>query len=370
MQDTNNNPIRHTALYDLHKDAGAKFANFAGHNLPLNYRAGAIKEHLHTRAMSSLFDVSHMAQVSLIGKNVDSEMEQLVPGDLKSLSSGQMRYTMFTNATGGVLDDFIVTRVPGGMFLVLNASQANQDLQYLIGSLSKDIAVELCHDYSLLALQGPKSACVLARYISDIGKLRFMNSASVLISGIRALVTRSGYTGEDGFEISVENRYVEALVRALLREPEIALAGLASRDSLRLEAGLCLYGQDLTPSISPVEANLSWTISRRRLEEGGYPGDSIIRDQRAQGTKRRRIGVCLSTRSVPRAGMSILDSMGNTLGKVTSGGFSPNTQRSIAMGYIDASAAQKKCAISIEVRGRTHAGEIVSMPFIPHQYAK
>jgi aminomethyltransferase len=358
-----------TPLHALHAELGAKFVPFAGYAMPVQYPAGILKEHLHTRSGAGLFDVSHMGQVRLTAADADARLEGLVPGDIAVLKPGEMRLTMFTNERGGVLDDLMVTRRHNDLFIVVNAGCKDGDLELLRASLGAATVV-YDEDRALLALQGPCAAAALARHAQGITCLGFMKSAAIEIAGIAAWVSRSGYTGEDGFEISVANVDAEALARTLLDEPEVAPVGLGARDSLRLEAGLCLYGNDLTPDTTPVEAGLAWTISKRRRASGGFPGDTIIQAQLADGPTRRRIGIKPAGRTPARAHTAVVDASGTAIGEITSGGFGPSVRGPVAMGYVDRAHAKAGTEIELYIRGKRHAAAVVKMPFTPHRYAK
>ena len=360
--------LNKTPLYDLHAELGAKFVPFAGYAMPVQYAAGILKEHLHTREGAGLFDVSHMGQVRLTAPDAAAQLEGLVPGDITALAAGEMRYTMFTNDRGGVLDDLMVTRRDDDVFLVVNAGCKDQDIALLRDALGT-AAVAYDEDRALLALQGPGAVAALARHASDVARLAFMNAAAVEIAGVKAWVSRSGYTGEDGFEISVAHDDADGLARTLLAEPEVEAVGLGARDSLRLEAGLCLYGNDLTPEITPVEAGLTWTISKRRRAAGGFPGDAIIQGQIAEGPTRRRVGIQPSGRAPARAHTPVM--VGETsIGEITSGGFGPSVGGPVAMGYVDRAHAKAGTEIELDIRGKRHAAAVVKMPFAPHRYAK
>ena len=360
---------KQTPLHALHAELGAKFVPFAGYAMPVQYPAGIMKEHLHTRAAAGLFDVSHMGQVRLTAADADAGLEGLVPGDIAVLKPGEMRLTMFTNERGGVLDDLMVTRRDDDLYLVVNAGCKDDDLDILRASLGA-AAVGYDEDRALLALQGPGAVAALSRHAPGVADLGFMKAAAIDIAGHAAWVSRSGYTGEDGFEISVLGADAEALARTLLREPEIEPVGLGARDSLRLEAGLCLYGNDLTPDITPVEAGLAWTISKRRRAAGGFPGDAVVQSQLADGPARRRVGIKPSGRAPARAHTPVVDASGATVGEITSGGFGPSVGGPVAMGYVDRAHAKAGTEIELDIRGKRHAAAVVKMPFTPHRYAK
>ena len=280
-----------TPLYDLHVELGGKMVPFAGYAMPVQYPSGILTEHGHTRSQAGLFDVSHMGQMTISGAHAAAALEVLVPGDIVGLELGRMRYTLFTNDAGGILDDLMVANSSGGaddrLSLVVNAANKYADLAHLQANLGGGVTVVMHDDLALLALQGPMAVTVLGRYAPDCAALAFMSAAAMTIGGIDCIVSRSGYTGEDGFEISLPGDRAEALARLLLAEPEVALIGLGARDSLRLEAGLCLHGHDIDPTTTPIEAGLRWTIAKRRQGDGGFPGAAVIQRQLAEGALRR-----------------------------------------------------------------------------------
>jgi aminomethyltransferase len=359
--------LAQTPLHELHKSLGAKLVAFAGYEMPVQYPAGIIAEHLHTRAKASLFDVSHMGQVSLSGPKIAAALESLVPADIAGLAQGRVRYTVLTNDQGGILDDLMVAKDGEALHLVVNAARKQADLDHLRAGLGAQ-AVRYHDARALLALQGPEAAAVLNRLAPGIDRLAFMAAAPIEIAGQRCMVTRSGYTGEDGFEISVAASGAEALARALLALPGVAPAGLGARDTLRLEAGLCLYGSDIDETTSVIEADLAWTIQPRRRKEGGFPGAAVILRQLAEGAPRRRVGIKPEGRQIARGGTSIVDTRGTVIGQVTSGGFGPSVDGAIAMGYVASSHAMPGTEIGLIVRGATKPARIVKLPFVPHHY--
>ncbi len=359
--------LAHTPLYDLHKSLGAKLVPFAGYEMPVQYPTGIVAEHLHARSKAVLFDVSHMGQVILSGPRIAADLETLVPADIAGLAQGRVRYTVFTNENGGILDDLMVGKDGAELRLVINAGPKRADLDHLRCHLGEAV-VRWLDEHALLAVQGPASAGLLERLAPGISNLNFMSAKAIDIAGQRCHVTRSGYTGEDGFEISVPAAGAEALARRLLDEPEIIPAGLGARDTLRLEAGLCLYGNDIDTTTSVVEADLGWTIQPRRRREGGFPGTAVISRQLAEGAPRRRVGIKPEGRQIARAGTPIVSVDGAPLGQVTSGGFGPSVEGAIAMGYVAASHAAPGTAIGLVLRGAMRPGQIVTLPFVPHRY--
>ena len=371
MSDANgsqSDPIKTTSLYDRHIALGAKIVPFTGYSMPLNYPAGILAEHLHTRESASLFDVSHMGQISIWGEGAAHALEWLVPGDIIGLAPSALRYTQFTNDQGGIRDDLMVTNADGRLMLVVNAACKDADLKLLEVGFQGSVDVALHDDKALIALQGPQAAAVLARHAPMAARLEFMHAAAMEIAGADAFVTRSGYTGEDGFEISV---YAEAAIDVwdtLLAEPEVSPAGLGARDSLRLEAGLCLYGHDINETTSPVEAGLLWSIGKRRRQEGGFPGEQRILDEIANGAKRCRVGIMPEGRAPARENTEILSAAGEPVGIVTSGGFGPSTGGPVAMGYVDAVYAKTGTPLGLLVRGKTIPASVIKLPFAAHRY--
>ena len=341
---------------------------FAGYEMPVQYPAGVLAEHNHTRAKASIFDVSHMGQVSLRGGNPAAALETLVPGDITGLAAGRMRYTMFTNDAGGILDDLMVTNVGDYLFLVVNAACKDADIAHLRAGLPTDIALDVLDDRSLIALQGPAAATVLSRFAPGAEKMPFMTALPFEIDGSRLAVTRSGYTGEDGYEISIPSGDAVRITEMLLAEQDIELAGLGARDSLRLEAGLCLYGHDIDETTTPVEAALLWSIAKRRREEGGFPGADVIREQIADGVTRKRVGILPDGKAPAREGTGITDADGTIIGTVTSGGFGPSAGGPVAMGYVAAGNTEKDTPVNLVVRDKPRPGRIASMPFVPNRY--
>ena len=359
--------LARTALYDLHRSLGAKLVPFAGYEMPVQYPTGIIAEHLHTRAKAALFDVSHMGQVILSGPRIIAELEALIPADVAGLAQGRVRYTVFTNESGGILDDLMVGKEGAELRLVINAGPKHADLDHLRRHLGA-AAVRWLDDHALLALQGPASAEILGRFAQGIGSMNFMAATAIDIAGQHCHITRSGYTGEDGFELSVPAAGAEALARRLLGEPEVIPAGLGARDTLRLEAGLCLYGSDIDATTSVIEAELGWTIQPRRRREGGFPGAALILRQLAAGAERRRVGIKPEGRQIARGETPIVDSGGKPIGHVTSGGFGPSVEGPIAMGYVGASHAVPGTEIGLVIRGAVRPAQIVTLPFVPHRY--
>ena len=371
-------PLQRTPLYDLHVSLGAKMVPFAGYEMPVQYPLGVLKEHLHTREKAGLFDVSHMGQALLIGPDHETTaaaLEALVPADILNLKPGQQRYTQLLTDDGGIIDDLMVTRSAapedaGSLMLVVNASRKEVDYAHITSRLPDDVRLELLPERALLALQGPAAAGVLGK-LSDVAtSLPFMGAASGKIGDIDCHISRSGYTGEDGFEISVASDKAEKLTRLLLAQDGVQPIGLGARDSLRLEAGLCLYGHDIDESTSPVEAGLTWSIQKRRREQGGFPGAERIQAELATGPKRLRVGIKPDGRAPAREGTEILALLGDRLGVVTSGGFGPSVNGPVAMGYVKAGATEPGKPLNLMVRGKALSASVVPLPFVPHRYAR
>jgi aminomethyltransferase len=360
--------LRQTPLHALHVELGAKMVPFAGYDMPVQYKAGILAEHLHTRSQAGLFDVSHMGQGRLIGARAAEALEALVSADVKGLEANRQRYALFTNAQGGILDDLMFSNFGSHIGLVVNAACKEADFAHLRANLAHGVTVEEFPDKGLLALQGPKAAPVLDRIVPGVAAMKFMDTRGFAWKGVTLGISRSGYTGEDGFEISVPAEKTEALARVLLAEPEVAPIGLGARDSLRLEAGLCLYGHDIDTTTTPIEAGLLWSIPKHRRNVGGFPGDNIIIRQIASGVERKRVGILPEGRAPARDGTEIVDEAGGKIGVVTSGGFSPSLGRPIAMGYVAKSHAAVGSRIGLMVRGKSLPAAVVAMPFIKQNY--
>jgi aminomethyltransferase len=374
-------PPRRTPLYALHVRLGARMVPFAGYEMPLQYPGGIIAEHLHTRAAASLFDVSHMGQIAVrprSGRIEDAAraLEALVPGDIVALTPGRQRYTLLTNDAGGVRDDIMVSHQDDHLAVVVNAACKAADEAHLASSLADTCEVAMLGDRALVALQGPRAEAALAQLAPQVRAMRFMDARPIVIVGERCLVSRSGYTGEDGFEISIAAEGAEAFCEALLRDESVAMAGLGARDTLRLEAGLCLYGSDLDTETTPVEAALEWTIAPARraggARAGGFPGAKRILDELANGALRRRVGLRPQGRAPVRAHAALFrDELGAaTIGTVTSGGFGPSLDAPVAMGYVSTSCAQPGTPIFAEVRGKRLPVAVSELPFVTPQYKR
>jgi aminomethyltransferase len=361
-------PLQTTALDSLHRSLGAKMVPFAGYDMPVQYPTGVLTEHNWTRAHAGLFDVSHMGQVRLVGAGAAAGLERLVPGDIVGLKPQRTRYTLFTNDAGGILDDLMVTNAGDHLFLVVNAACKQADIAHLQTHLATDCRVEPLPDRALLALQGPEAASVLVAHAPEAVKLGFMQFAPVTVAGLACWITRSGYTGEDGFEISVAAADAEKLARGLLGDARVKPIGLGARDSLRLEAGLCLYGHDIDETTTPIEADLAWTIQKRRREGGGFPGAATILQQLREGAPRKRVGLKPDGKAPAREHTPVTSSAGAAIGEVTSGGFGPTVGGPVAMGYVAAAHAAAGTTVQLIVRDQPRPAVVSAMPFTPHRY--
>ena len=377
----NQNSLQRTPLYGLHVSLGGKMVPFAGYELPVQYAPGVLREHLHVRGKAGLFDVSHMGQIALrprSGKIEDAAraLERLVPQDLVGLPAGRQRYAQFTNPAGGILDDLMVANFGDHLFLVVNAACKAADEAYLRTHLTNDCYIEALTDRALIALQGPKAEAALAKLCAEAPAMKFMDAGSHKIDGLDCIVSRSGYTGEDGFEISVPASGAERLAKALLADSGVLPIGLGARDSLRLEAGLCLYGHDIDTATTPVEAALEWSVQKSRRtggdRAGGFPGAEIILPQLEQGAPRRRVGLKAEGRAPVREGAPLFADATSTapVGTVTSGGFGPSLNAPVAMGYVPSSLSAPGTRLFAEVRGQRLALQVAAMPFVKNTYKR
>ena len=405
MSDSSSEPLSKTPLFDLHVSLGARMVPFAGHEMPVQYPLGVLKEHLHVRAHAGLFDVSHMGQVELHGADAAAALETLVPVDVIGIAPGKQRYALFTNEAGGILDDLMIFNVGDYLHLVVNAACKAQDIVLLKSKIGGRCDVRVRDDLALLALQGPGAEAALRACATTPLPQKFMEGSRVeflcsydptttnkaplgvwrddvtetiplRVAKFDGLVTRSGYTGEDGFEISVPVAYCEALARTLLSEGDVEPIGLGARDSLRLEAGLCLYGHDLNETTTPVEASLNWAMQKVRRSggerAGGFPGASVILGQldNPASVKRKRVGLKPDSRAPIREGVELQDAAGNKIGIVTSGGFGPTVNCPVIMGYVDTTHAAPGTKINAMLRGTPTPVTVVGMPFAPHGYKR
>jgi len=365
-----------TPLHALHVGLGARMAPFAGYDMPIHYPSGVLAEHLQTRKAAGLFDVSHMGQALIEGADhaaVAAFLESLCPADLLGLAPRRQRYTQLLNEIGGIIDDLMVTRPPGAdgaLRLVVNAARKDVDFALIRQRLSSGVRLTPLPQAALIALQGPLAAATLARLAPGEGieTMAFMSARPARIADVETFVSRSGYTGEDGYEISLASSEAESFARILLGQPDVEPIGLGARDSLRLEAGLCLYGHELDQTVDPIEAALAWSIQKRRRVEGGFPGAKRIQDALANGTARQRAGIRPDGRAPAREGTEILSADGAPIGVVTSGGFGPSVNGPIAMGYVARAHAAVGTPISLMVRGKPLSARVVALPFYPHAY--
>lgn len=375
------NSLKRTPLYDLHVSLGGKMVPFAGYDMPVQYPAGVLKEHLQTRSAAGLFDVSHMGQIALRPKSGKVEdaaraLEHLVPQDILAIAPGRQRYAQFTNADGGILDDLMVANFGDHLFLVVNAACKAEDEAHLRAHLSDDCAIESLEGRALIALQGPKAEAVLAKFCAEAPSMTFMDAGPHEVAGLDCFVSRSGYTGEDGFEISVPAADAERLAKMLLDNPDVMPIGLGARDSLRLEAGLCLYGHDIDTATTPVEAALEWSVQKSRrsggARAGGFPGAEKILTHFDHGASRRRVGLLAQGRAPVREGALLFadGAAGEPIGKVTSGGFGPSLNAPVAMGYVPKSLSALGTQIFAEVRGQRLPLTVAAMPFVKNTYKR
>ena len=361
--------LHKTPLHALHVELGGKMVPFAGYDMPVQYPLGIMGEHKQTREKAGLFDVSHMGQARYTGD--EAALEALLTADLSLLGAGEQKYTLLLNDQGGIRDDLMVSRPDGnGIFLVVNAAMKDQDFTHLAaGTAGKGELVRL-EDRALLALQGPAAKDVMARLCPDACKMIFMQCGAFSLGGVDVLMSRSGYTGEDGFEISIPQADAVRIARLLLAQDEVEAIGLGARDSLRLEAGLCLYGNDIDQTTTPIEAGLTWVIGKRRREDKGFPGADIIVQQIADKPAKKRVGIRPDGRAPARAGTEIMDADGNVVGIITSGGFGPSAGGPIAMGYVPIEMAAPDTEIGLSVRGKVLPAKVAKMPIVQHSYYK
>lgn len=373
MAEIQSGNLNKTALFDLHLELGAKMVPFAGYEMPVQYPLGVKKEHLHTRNQAGLFDVSHMGQVKLTGANAAAALETLVPVDIIDLPVGKQRYALFTNDDGGIMDDLMVANYGDWIYVVVNAACKEQDIAHMRANLGEGVELEVLDDRELIAIQGPAAAAALARIQPEVASMIFMDSREMSIDGVDCIISRSGYTGEDGYEISIPSADAERLVRLFLDQPEIEAIGLGARDSLRLESGLCLYGHDLDNSTTPLEGSLIWAISpcRRAGGEraGGFPGADKILDQISnKNWARKRVGLLGAGRAPIREGAELFDAEGNKIGIVTSGTYGPTIEAPVAMGYVETAFSALDTQVFAEVRGKKLPMTVSRMPFIEQRY--
>ncbi|HEY1710835.1 MAG TPA: glycine cleavage system aminomethyltransferase GcvT [Rhizomicrobium sp.] len=371
MTDSNEN-LRHTPLHALHVELGARMVPFAGYDMPVQYPTGVLKEHLHTREKAGLFDVSHMGQAFLCGDDPAKALERVTPADVQGLKEGMQRYGLLLNERGTIIDDFMFSHLIGekDLYLVVNGATKEGDFEYIAAKLKGIATLTPKPDRALLALQGPAAGKVLEKLSPGIDALIFMHVRRANFAGAPAIVSRSGYTGEDGFEISLEAKDAERVTRALLADPDVLPIGLAARDSLRLEAGLCLYGHDIDETRDPVEANLVWSMGKRRKMDKDFPAGDKIMDRVTNGTQRKRVGILPVGKAPAREGAEIADKSGRIIGKITSGGFGPSLNAPVAMGYVESAFAKDGTEIDLIVRGKPNPARVAPMPFVPNRYKR
>jgi len=365
--------LKRTPLYDLHLSLGAKMVEFAGYDMPVQYKDGVLKEHIWTRTKAGLFDVSHMGQAAIVGPDHETAaraLETLIPGEILKLGVQRQRLSVLLNDKGGIVDDLMVSRpaADGRLNIVVNGACKEKDYAFLNERLPSTVKLERFDDRGLMALQGPMASAVLSRHAGEAATLKFMSFAEMNVGGFDVVVTRGGYTGEDGYEISTRGEDTEKLARLLLSDPDVAPIGLGARDSLRLEAGMCLYGHDLDDETSPVEGNIAFVIGKRRKEEAGFLGAKRILSELANNPSRLRVGVQPEGRAPAREGTEIVDMNGAKIGVVTSGGFGPTANAPVAMGYVDFVHSKTGTSVQLMVRGKAMPATIVDMPVVPHNY--
>ena len=365
--------LHRTALYDEHVLLGAKMVPFAGYDMPVQYPTGVLTEHNWTREHAGLFDVSHMGQCTITAPDFDTAcaaLEKIVPADLRSLAPGQQRYSQLLNEAGGILDDMMITRQGAGFYVVVNAGRKLGDYAHLMSNLSDVVELKIWNDHALLALQGPEAEAVLSALDAKVKDIAFMHSAQLTLNGMEAHVSRSGYTGEDGFEISVRTEDAARLWQLLLSNDAVKPIGLGARDSLRLEAGLCLYGHDIDETTSPQEAGLMWSIAKRRREHGGFIGATRVQNEITTGTKRKRIGIKPEGRAPAREGTVIQNAAGREIGKITSGSFGPTINGPVAMGYVETEYAAEGTPLLLLVRDKALPAFVAKLPFVPNRFKR
>ena len=361
--------IKKTSLYNLHKKYEAKLVEFAGYEMPIQYKDGIIQEHKFTRSNCGIFDVSHMGQLFIHGKeNLTKDLENIFPIDLKKLNLNQSKYSFLMDENACIHDDLIITKISDGFLIILNAACKEDDFKIIKNKLNNKYDLQLKEDLSLIALQGPEAKDILEKKVKGVSKLKFMNGANFKFSDINLFITRSGYTGEDGFEISIKNQYAEKFVEEMLIYGA-KMIGLGARDTLRMEAGLCLYGNDIDTNTTPIEANLKWAISKNRIDTD-YPGSKIIKKQIQSGVEKIRVGIKPENRVIARGNTKIFNNDDKEIGKITSGTFGPSVDHSIAMGYVDNKYSDLNTKLFLEVRGKKIPANVCNLPFYKKNYVK
>jgi len=361
--------IKETSLINLHKSHGAKLVEFAGYNMPIQYSEGILNEHKFTRSNCGVFDVSHMGQLFIYGESdLTKDLEKIFPIDLQNLKKDQSKYSFLMNDNGGIYDDLIITKINNGYLIILNAACKNNDFKIIKEKLNDKYKLELKEDLSLIALQGPGAKNVLGKVIPEIDNLKFMHGNEFRFNDFNIYITRSGYTGEDGFEISISNKIAEDFTRVLLNNGS-KLIGLGARDTLRMEAGLCLYGNDINTETTPIEANLKWAISKKRIDDQ-YPGSEIIKKQIQSGVEKLRVGIKPDTKVIARTNTKIFNEDNKEIGKITSGTFGPSVDHPISMGYVENNYSSLDTKIFLEIRGKKVSANICKLPFYQKNYVK
>lgn len=360
---------KRTPLYDLHVELGGKMVDFAGWEMPVQYPMGIMGEHKQCREKAGLFDVSHMGQVILKGDDVATQLEKIAPSAFTTLKEGKARYTFFTNENGGIMDDLIVSNAGDHFFVVVNASMRHQDIPHMAKNLEGVEVIEI-FDRALVAVQGPSAENVVGDLCPAARDMKFMETLVADINGVECRLSRLGYTGEDGYEISIPDDKAVEVTRAFLAHDDCEPAGLGARDSLRLEAGLCLYGNDIDNDTTPVEASLNWAMQKRRKEEGGFPGAARIQKELAEGAARKLVGIKPTGRAPARQGVEVQCSEGNVIGSITSGGFGPTVGAPVAMGYVSAGHGEPGEKVNLIIRGKAQPAEIVALPFVTQNYKR
>ena len=361
--------VKKTSLYNLHKKHNAKLVEFAGYEMPIHYKDGIIQEHKFTRSNCGIFDVSHMGQLFIYGKeNLTQDLENIFPIDLEKLNLNQSKYSFLMDENACIHDDLIITKILGGYLIILNAACKEDDLRIIKKKLNNKYDLQLKEDLSLIALQGPEAKNILEKKVEGVSKLKFMNGGNFKFSDINIFITRSGYTGEDGFEISIKNNHAEKFVEEMISN-ESKMIGLGARDTLRMEAGLCLYGNDIDKNTTPIEANLKWAISKNRIDTD-YPGSKIIKKQIQLGVEKIRVGIKPENRVIARGDTKIFSNDDKEIGKITSGTFGPSVDHSIAMGYVDNQYSDLNTKLFLEVRGKKIPANVCNLPFYKKNYVK
>ncbi len=361
--------VKKTSLNSLHQKHGAKLVEFAGYEMPIQYKDGIVQEHKFTRSNSGIFDVSHMGQLFISGsENLTNDLEKIFPANLENLNLNQSKYSFLMNSDGGIYDDLIITKIKKGYLIILNAACKYNDYEIIKTKLKDKYEIKLDETLSLVAIQGPEAKVILNKIIPGCNDLKFMNGNNFIFEDTNIYITRSGYTGEDGFEISINNKKTENFVEKLIEQGS-KMIGLGARDTLRLEAGLCLYGNDLDTKTSPIEANLKWAIPKSRIDSE-YPGSDVLKKQIKNGVKKLRVGIKPETRIIARGDTKIFNDNNQEIGKVTSGTFGPSVERSIAMGYVENSYSSIDTKVFLEVRGKKVAANVCNLPFYKKNYIK